>query len=561
MKRNIKYSKNFYWAVIFIVTLVFSSCTQELDLAPRTSLSEVSFWNTPNDFKLATNRYYNTLLPQHGSGGEDNNSDITYGNGQNDVSAGNLLTSANDGNWDNSYQELRQINTMLQKATEYSGDHTEIAVSVAEGKFFRAYTYYNLVTRFGDVPYFDKPLKGEKDENLFTPRTSRETVINNIITDLDEAVKDLPLQSELEGTDVGRITKGAAWALKARVTLFEATWSKYHETESNVNDLLNQSITAAQAVIESGEYELFTYAPAPEDSYLNSYLITGNDSKEQILARRYFPDVRTHTLGNWVCCNGTNDYTKKLVDMYTATDGLPISISPLFKGYGTILSEYENRDLRMTNTIAIPGGFHISRENREGLDAVYPSLTTDEETGYKSRKLVAIDEDGISNRAWEFKHVIKYSEVLLILAEALYERDGAISDTDLNATVNLLRARGGVAALTNELVTTNDLNMLEQLRNERTIELASDGYRLLDLRRWGTAEIELNKDIKGVNIGNGSWDVEYPGVSTMFPTDVNGFRIVEDAATRQFGEKNYLFPIPTQQIQLSNGTLEQNPGW
>ena len=560
MKSNIKIH-TIQWATLSIlIILIFSACTQDLDLAPRTSLSEASFWNSANDFKLATNRYYRTLLPGFGTSGGDNNSDITYGNGQNDVSAGNLIPSENDNTWNTIYRELRQINTMLQKATEYQGEFSEISVSVAEAKFFRAYAYYNLLTRFGGVPYFDEPLLGENDERLFSPRSPRETVVLNILKDLNEAAPDLPKQSSLQGTDIGRISQGAAWALKARVALFEATWAKYHGTTGNVNDLLEQAINAALAIINSGEYELFYYTPKPEDSYLNSYLITGNDSKEQILARRYFPDISTHTIGNWVCCNGTNDYTKKLVDMYVATDGLPISISPLFQGYGSILSEYENRDLRMINTVAIPGGFHISRENTDGLIAIYPDLLTDDETGYKSRKLVAVDEDGVSNRAYEFKHVLKYSEVLLILAEALYERDGFISDADLNISVNLLRARGGVAALTNALVTTNGLDMLEQIRNERTVELVSDGYRLLDLRRWKIAVAELNEDILGVQVTSGIWDAIYPTASSLL-ADANGFRLVEAKEIRNFGEKNYLFPLPTQQIQLSKGTLEQNPGW
>lgn len=560
MKRNIKTYTKKYCAILLLAILGFSSCTQDLDLAPRTSLSDASFWNTSSDFKLATNRYYRSLLPGHGA--SDANSDITYENGQNGTSAGTYVASENDGTWNNTYRELRQINTMLQKATEFTGNQSEIAASVAEGKFFRAYAYFVLVARFGDVPYLDKPLSGVDDANLFSPRTARETVVANIIKDLDEAAPDLPKQSTLTGSDVGRITQGAAWALKARVALFEATWVKYHGTAGNVANLLDQSITAAKAVINSGEYELFKYTEAPEESYLQSYMLPGNDSKEQILARRYHPDVSGHTWGHWLCCGGRGDATKKLSDMYVATDGLPISVSPLFQGYGTLLSEYENRDWRMTNTIALPGSNQISRGNQDGSAQVYARLTGDEETGYRIRKLVSVDPDGfVWGRNHEFKHVLKFSEVLLILAEALYEKDGSISDADLNATVNLLRARGGVAELTNTLVTTNGLNMLQQIRNERTVELAYDGFRFNDLRRWKTAVVELNEHIRGVNIGNNSWDVQFPGVSTLFPTDADGFRIVEDKSTRQFSEKYYLYPLPTQQIQLSEGTLEQNPDW
>ena len=559
------------YAVLLLAVLF--ACTQDLDLKPRTSVSEKNFWKQANDFKQAANRYYVTLLPQHVTiGGIDDNSDLTYGTEQNEVGAGVNVAGENDGIWTGRYRELRQINTMLAKAAEYPGDKSEIAASVAEGKFFRALAYFQLVVRFGDVPYFDRPLTGLDDELLKKPRTPRETVVTNILKDLDEAAPDLPLQSNLSGTDIGRVTQGAAYALKARVALFEATWAKYHRTPGNVNALLDQSIAAARAVIASGEYELFTYTDAPEESYLQSYMLPGNDSKEQILARRYHPEVGGHALGHWLCCGNFGDGTKKLADMYVCTDGLPINKSELFKGYGTMTSEYQNRDLRMSNTFITPGSTGLkyrSRDNRDGSKPVFSVVNTATAPGYKVRKLVSVDEDGfVWGQCSEFKHVLKYSEVLLTLAEALYEKNSAISDADLDATINKLRARGGVAKLTNALVSANGLEMLSEIRRERTVELAYDNHRLNDLKRWKTAVTELNQDIKGVNIGGGAWDnakdkagkLLFKNLGTL-ARDANGFKIVEPQANRNFSEKNYMFPLPTQQIQLSNGVLKQNPGW
>ena len=559
------------YAVLLLAALF--SCTQDLDLKPRTSVSEKNFWKQANDFKQAANRYYVTLLPQHVTiGGIDDDSDLTYGTAQNTVGAGLNVAGENDGIWNIRYRELRQINTMLAKAAEYPGDKSEIAASVAEGKFFRALAYFQLVVRFGDVPYFDRPLTGLDDELLKKPRTSRETVITNVLQDLDEAAPDLPLQSELSGTDIGRVTKGAAYALKARVALFEATWVKYHGTQGNVNALLDQSIAAARQVMSSEEYGLFTYTDAPEESYLQSYMLPGNDSKEQILARRYHPEVGGHALGHWLCCGNFGDGTKKLADMYVCTDGLPIGKSDLFKGYGTMTSEYQNRDLRMSNTFTIPGATGLkyrSRDNRDGSKPVFSVVSTATSPGYKVRKLVTVDEDGfVWGQCSEFKHVLKYSEVLLNLAEALYEKNSAISDADLDATINKLRARGGVAKLTNALVAANGLDMKTEIRRERAVELAYDNHRLNDLKRWKMAVKELNEDIKGVNIGGGAWDnakdkagkLLFKNLSEL-ARDADGFKIVEPAANRRFSEKNYLFPLPTQQIQLSNGVLKQNPGW
>ena len=566
MKKTIKSIAFFKGRYVTLLLAVLFSCTQDLDLVPRTTVSEANFWNNASDFKLAANRYYVSLLPGHSAGGVDVNSDIVYGDGQNTVSAGINVAGENDGVWTNTYQELRQINTMLAKAEEYEGDRSEIATSVAEGKFFRAFAHFTLVVRFGDVPYFDRVLTGLDDELLKKPRTRRDTVITNILQDLDEAVPDLPLQSVLSGSDIGRVTQGAAYALKARVALFEATWAKYHGTPGNVNALLDQSIAAARAVMASGEYELFTYADDPEESYLQSYMLPGNDSREQILARRYHPEIGGHTLGHWLCCAGFGDGTKKLADMYACTDGLPIDVSPLFQGYGTMTSEYENRDLRMSNTFTIPGstGFRFrNRDNPQGERPVFSFVDNGPAPGYKVRKLVSVDEEGfVWGRCSEFKHVLKYSELLLTLAEALYERNGAISDGDLDATINLLRARGGIANLTNALVNANGLDMLSEIRRERTVELAYDDHRLNDLKRWKTAVTELNEDIRGVNIGGGAWDEQFEGISQSgLLMDQEGFKIVEGRADRQFEERNYLFPMPIQQIQLSKGVLAQNKGW
>ena len=300
----------------------------------------------------------------------------------------------------------------------------------------------------------------------------------------------------------------------------------------------------------SGEYELFTYADNPEDSYLQSYMLPGNDSKEQILARRYHPEIDGHALGHWLCCGSFGDGTKKLADMY---------------GYGTITSEFENRDLRMSNTFTVPGstGFRFrNRDNPAGERPVFSFLDNGPAPGYKVRKLVSVDEEGfVWGRCSEFKHVLKYSELLLNLAEALYERNGAISDGDLDATINLLRARGGIASLTNALVNAHGLDMLSEIRRERTVELAYDNHRLNDLKRWKTAVKELNEDIRGVNIGGGAWDEQFEGISQSFPSDAEGFKLVESRADRQFAERNYLFPLPIQQIQLSEGVLVQNEGW
>jgi hypothetical protein len=153
--------------------------------------------------------------------------------------------------------------------------------------------------------------------------------------------------------------------------------------------------------------------------------------------------------------------------------------------------------------------------------------------------------------------------VLLILAEALYEQQGSISDQDLNRTINVVRSRVNMPALTNAIVNTYNLNMLTEIRRERTVELAFEGYRRDDLRRWKTAETELPQALKGVKFVGTEYQQRYPDlpIGTNIQVDANGFIVAEPASARNFMPKHYLDPIPLQQIQLSNGTLTQNPGW
>lgn len=153
--------------------------------------------------------------------------------------------------------------------------------------------------------------------------------------------------------------------------------------------------------------------------------------------------------------------------------------------------------------------------------------------------------------------------MLLILAEALYEQQGSISDQDLNRTINVVRSRVNMPALTNAIVNTYNLNMLTEIRRERTVELAFEGYRRDDLRRWKTAETELPQALKGVKFVGTEYQQRYPDlpIGTNIQVDANGFIVAEPASARNFMPKHYLDPIPLQQIQLSNGTLTQNPGW
>ncbi|HEU5148772.1 MAG TPA: RagB/SusD family nutrient uptake outer membrane protein [Chryseosolibacter sp.] len=541
--------------IAVVIVLLSAGCEKSLDLTPKDEVSDASFWQTPAHFKLAANDFYFSLQPAHNY--TDITSDIAFGAGANAVSNGTYLATPNSEVWNDAYTGIRGVNYLLEKAEESPlGD--EIDRWVGEALFFRAYYYWKLTKTFGGVPLITEALDVNSDK-LYTPRSTQEECIDFILADLENAIAMLPPQSELAPEEMGRVTKGAALALKARVALYQGTWEKYHDAGDG-QPYLDQAIAAAEQVIASGEYTL--YNANGDDSYKYLFIEEGDDSREVILARRYFLNRATH---NWTRELWFNFMipTKNLADMYLATDGRPIEQSPLFQGYDEMTSEFQNRDPRMAMTFIVPGS-QIFADGGQWA-TTYPGFlgTNATRTGYMIRKFLGETLEATQFQGYyDFKE-FRYAEILLILAEALYERDGQISDADLDRTINVVRARVNMPPLTNNHVTTYNLNMLEEIRRERTVELAFEGFRRDDLRRWKTAEDVMPQAIRGVKFVGTEYETRYPDlqVGSDIQVDAGGFIIAEPASSRQFLPKHYLNPLPLQQIQLSDGTLDQNTGW
>ena len=542
------------------LVLAFAFGCNPLDLDPKDQISDASFWKSPDQFLLAANDFYFALK---GPNYTEVNSDIAFGSGAtvnlSAVSNGSYLAPANSAVWDDAYTGIRATNYLLQKAAE-SGLGAQIDRWVGEARFFRAYHYWNLVKTYGGVPLITKVLDVTSPE-VYTPRSTQQQIIDFIIGDLDTAVAKLVKQSQLGPSELGRVTQGAALALKARAALYQATWLKYH-AEGDPTAMLTAAINAAQQLIASNEYDLYR-DHGTDSSYKFLFILQGDDSREVILAKRYYEGRANH---NWTRELWFNYMipTKKLADMYLCTDGLPITISPQFRGYDSLeTTEFQNRDPRMAMTFVVPGS-DVHQES--GFQPVFPGFTGSSatRTGYMLRKFLdETDAAAHFDGTYDFKE-FRYGEVLLILAEALFERDGVISDVDLNGTINLLRARVGMPALTNAFVTSNGLDMLTEIRRERTVELAFEGFRRDDLRRWKTAETEMPQALRGVKFVGTQYQQRDTSVHVGrdVQVDAGGFIVAEAAASRQFlVPKHYLDPLPLQQVQLSHGTLIQNPGW
>ncbi|MCG8310015.1 MAG: RagB/SusD family nutrient uptake outer membrane protein, partial [Cytophagales bacterium] len=539
---------------IIISFLILSAC-QDLDLVPEHQLSDGSLWNRSDDFKNGVNRLY----PSIGSHQRDLDSDIAFENSPNSTSNGTRVAPAESSFYNSNYSNIRAANFLIDRAIQ-NGFETDRFV--AEARWFRALYYARLVQAYGDVQFFTEVLDPGSDD-LFAPRTSRATVVDFILDELKAIAPLLPLQSELSKAELGRITRGAADALRARVALFEGTWIKYHDTAGDANERLDEAISASQSVISSGEYELFEYSGNPEQSYRYFFMEPGNDSKEQIVARRYDGERRHNFAGK--ARDGGNTTTRKLADMYLCTDGLPIDKSPLFQGRSLMTSEFENRDQRMSATIIPPGTFAVDRLDQDGTGADFPSPILDQ-SWYDNYKYISeFYFDGTGGSVFYY-HMLRYAEILLINAEAQYERNGSISDAQLDETINLLRDRAGIADLTNALVAANGLDMLTEIRRERTVELAHEGFRRNDLRRWKTAETEMPMALMGAQFNGTEFETALlPDGELRYPDppkqDASGNIIVEPASQRSFNPaRDYLEPFPAEEL-VKNSNLVQNPNW
>lgn len=544
------------FATSLVVSGMISSCTMGLDLGPKDQVSDATFWKQAKDFELAANAFYGAL-PAHGTA--DNASDMTFGSGPDAVSNGTYLVPDESSLWNDAYGAIRGINYLLTKAEEYH-NKDEIKRYIGEAHFFRAWHYFNLFRSFGGVPIVLRALDLDSEE-LFAPRDSRADVVKLVVDDLKEnAIPNLPEQSEMAAEDLGRISKGAARAFLARICLYEGTHRKYHN-EEGAEELLSIAASVSHDIIESGEYDLFKEF-GTDLSYRKLFIEAGEDCCEMILSRRYVKDINgTHMFTRYLEQNIMNP-SRKLVDTYLCKDGLPIDKSGLYDGLATMSSEFNNRDPRMEQTIMKPG-IDVYRYE-EPVKYEKPVLTGyPTRTGYQCYKYLGETNASWLNNAEYDNIVLRLGEVLLIYVEAKFELDGQISDDDLNISINRLRDRVGMPHLTNAFCKANGLDMLTEIRRERTVELACEGFRYDDLIRWKTAEVEMPQSVKGIKFIGTEYQQMFPEleVGKDIFVDENGYMIAEPSTSRFFDPgKHYLKPLPKKQIKL-NPNLEQNPNW
>ncbi len=435
--------------------------------------------------------------------------------------------------WEENYQGIARANAFLDaitKNTELVSDN--IPRYNAEAKFLRAYYYNDLITWFGDVPLI---LTIGDLENAQPLRTAKADVLSQILKDLDEAIPDLPLKYT-ESKDNGRVTKGAALALKSRVLLYNSRWQ--------------EAAAAAKACMDLGVYSLF-----PD---YNGLFLEKNEAavsaSEAILEVFYTPTINP-SFFNMPLMGWWPSYlpTLQLVDSYYMANGLPITDPN--SGYDPE-NPYMDRDPRFAASIYYPGApIKMAFWGITSDTARFEHLGILGGSGFKPKKWINEGLVDINNTEGTNKLFIRYAEVLLTYAEAQNEASGP--DASVYAAIDQLRNRVGMTTLTDAMPGLTKDQMRAIIRNERRIELAFEGLRFPDIQRWRIGE-EVMVDALGLDpvyLKTYSYPGDHNGITDdwYYVTRVIDFRSFNPA-------RDYLWPIPRREVN-SNKNMVQNPGY
>lgn len=529
-----------------LLTTFFAGC-KELDLAPENSFTDITYWTSEAKVQNVLNTAYSQMFTPGYFFYNEAMSDNAY-NGRGDAQGAASLASGSydpslarlQSEWSFHYQGIKTCNILLENIDRIEDMDEEVREQMkAEARFLRAFQHFQLMTWWGDVPLLDHDITIEEAQTL--SRTPGAEVLDFILTELEEVADILPSNTEYTEEENGKITSGAAVALKARVFLYEGDWEGV--------------VAECERLINGTEYGIYGLYPAYDELFSpdNEY----ND--EEILSLQFVPQFRTWgeffdfaPLSAGARLNAMAP-TQELVDSYLMLNGSKIDEAG--SGYDEA-APYVNRDPRLTYTIV----YHMyDWEDAEGTHTVYITPGSDPSggaldeyvsgsssttTGYYLRKY--FDPTHQAGFASGLNLVlIRYADVLLMYAEAQNEIS-KLSQADWGITVRELRSRAGftdAAALDyNAALTQGELR--EIIRNERRTELAMEGLRIFDIRRWEIAEDVLNGWAHGAQYGPSGVD--------------NGYLRVNE---RTFdASKHYLWPVPRDERNL-NPNLGQNTGW
>ena len=529
--------------LFFTIAIFLFGCNDNLlELNPLDRISESSLWNDENlldayitaQYNVVQTGFDNNLLYYTDEAYSEYDPSSAFGFRVDNITADNVSNLFNQLNfWETGYSYIYNINKFFENISESSISDASKETMVAEMRFLRAYVYSTLLNSYGGVPIIDKVFSLDEELTGVT-RDSYDDVLAYIIADLDFVIDALPAQQT--GDKAGKASGDVAKAMKSRLLLYDA--SALHNPSNDMNKWQAAS-DAAEELLDAG-YEL----------YPNYGELFFNDGNSEIIWQTYFIPDNGHNFpyqssapshGGW----GQFEPTQNLVNDYEMINGeMPYSADGTVNAASGFDSDqfWVDRDPRFYELVSYPG---LVFQGKEII--FYDGYKGNQDmtsTGYYNHKFLDPNTE-ISNTGNFTTPWVQYrlAEIYLNYAEAqcqLEQYDVA------REYVNKVRTRAGMPDL-EETLEADDL--LERIYHERRIELAYEGHRYFDIRRWMIAPETQTKPLIGnIDQTPGSSDSEFVYQEyTLLP----GF----------WNDKFYYTPIPYEEIQKSNASIEQNPGW
>lgn len=574
-----------YIALYAAIAVVCGGC-ESLDYTPGDQMSGQTFWQTEDHARQAAVGMYAAMKEPWCFGMEftfDMCSDLADGTSPwSDVSRGDAFSSNSSGvqnHWQYLYELVHRANTVIRNVAGMPISQETIDRVTGEARFLRAMAYFRMLNCWGGVPYYDETCDiNEEFAHLDAPRCTADELRGHILDDLTEAIRKLPVS--WYAADLGRATKGAAYALRGKVYLFNRQWD---EAVADFEEIVYNKTYNYGYSLHPDYNDLFRlYNGRHSDEMIFSIQsIDGNTAGYALDIVSYFGNKSTMRLiaGNRIVPSAT------LVDMYENPDGSQFDWDDVFPGFNAGDSQMRRRlmcvaidqgSTEVTSTLdsdttKVMDAYRL-RDPRLCLNVITPYshyLGTDAGSSPMDKQFVLADptkggapmeamafirnSEGWNSYFWrkwiptgnldgywgeytrtpyEFP-LIRLGDVLLMLAEA-YNESGATDKAVIE--LNKVRERVGMPGLDSGaawLAVNGKEDMAERIRRERAFELAGEGQRYWDLKRWGL----LEQSVKNA-------------------TDIFGDLMY----TRTYQERHQLWPIPLVEMER-NLNLTQNPGW
>ena len=530
-----------YLKALCIGVLFLTSCN-DMDYEPSDSYTDSKFWTSIDKAQYMLNMAYNQLYSAGKMWNDERLSDNVFqGRGFTDQrSIRNGIADASLGlfasEWKDLYGGVKTCNVFLGHVDDLAAKDEVRKNMKAQIRYIRAALYFRLTNFYGDVPFFTRDITLAESKTI--SRTPREKVIEFIHQELTEILPDLPTCDDLAVGDRGKITQGAVLMLQARVYLYDSDWAnvqKYCE------------------MLMSGDYGHYALHPNYQELFDQDH----EYNSEVIMDVSYVPSRRTWgemldmaplSVGGRVISTAP---TQSLVDNYLTLDGETIEESASYDE----ANPYVNRDPRLTATVVydgykwsenVPDGtvgkvIYTSPNSTDRTDA-YQGLNANQScTGYYTRKYYDVKHEASFASGLNII-TMRYADVLLMYAEAMNEQ-GLMSSDVWDKTIRSIRRRAGFsAAKALDYPSSNQDQMRQVLRRERRSELALEGLRWYDIKRWKAGSEYLNGPVYGARFGANNTYIK-----------LDNYKFVES--------RDYLWSLPQAEMDINPNLKPNNPNF